>query len=118
MFIYEKNNKLYIMLTGGKPATENDTPNIIIEQTDDGTVVKVDGVAEGASGTYILPAAKADTLCYIKADAKGEGDTVPVKIGEDGKLYVPEYPEVPVLPFIANSESDSVEDLVTDFNNL
>ena len=33
-----------------------------------------------------------DTLGGIKAAAKGAGDTVPCKIGEDGNLYVPTYP--------------------------
>lgn len=31
----------------------------------------------------------------VKADAATETDTVPAKIGTDGKLYVPTYPEIP-----------------------
>ena len=36
---------------------------------------------------YELPAATADSLGGIKAEPAGEGDTQPVRIGEDGKLY-------------------------------
>ena len=50
------------------------------------------GSGGGSSGSYTLPQASNAQLGGIKADAKGSGDTVPVKIGTDGKLYVPTYP--------------------------
>lgn len=34
MFVYEKNGKLNIMVTGGKPAAEGVTPDIVIEPVD------------------------------------------------------------------------------------
>jgi len=49
-------------------------------------------IAEGASVTGLsadpLLVATADTLGGVKAAAAGEDDTIEVKIGEDGKLYV------------------------------
>lgn len=34
MFVYEKNGKLNIMITGGKPAAKGVTPDIVIEPGD------------------------------------------------------------------------------------
>jgi len=49
-------------------------------------------IKEGASVTGLsadpLLVATADTLGGVKAAAAGEDDTIEVKIGEDGKLYV------------------------------
>ncbi len=42
-----------------------------------------------AKREYVLPAASADKLGGVKAEPKTERDTISVKIGEDGQLYVP-----------------------------
>lgn len=59
-------------------------------------------VLDGATVTGITgvtTAAKATVLGGVKASAKGEGDTVEVKISSsNSKLYVPTYP---VLPDVA-----------------
>ena len=52
---------------------------------------------EGLADAEQLVAATADTLGCVKASAKAETDTVPAKIGTDGVLYVPTYPEVEQL---------------------
>lgn len=67
----------------------------------------------------------------IKAAAAGEEDTVEVKIGADGKAYVPAYPDYTLpaatdntlggVKMAANQEEStagSVDDLVNDFNAL
>lgn len=65
----------------------------------------------------------------IKAAAAGVGDTVEVKIGADGKAYVPAYPEYTLpaataeaiggVKMAANQEeSASAETLLNDFNAL
>jgi hypothetical protein len=67
----------------------------------------------------------------IKAAAAGVGDTVEVKIGADGKAYVPAYPDYTLpaatdntlggVKMAANQEEStagSVDDLLTDFNAL
>jgi hypothetical protein len=66
----------------------------------------------------------------IKAAAAGAGDTVEVKIGEDGKAYVPAYPDY-TLPAataeavggvkLAANQADSTESTsptVAEFNSL
>ena len=82
-------------------------------------------IEEGASVTglpsYTLPAATASALGGVKAAAKGEGDTVEVKLGSDKKLYAPTYPEVPAFPVAATQADSTAVDaagLVTDFNAL
>lgn len=68
MFIYEKNGKLNIMITGGMPAAEGVTPDIVIEPTEDTPAkakILVNG-AEIATGEYELPVATADELGGIK----------------------------------------------------
>lgn len=55
-----------------------------------GATVNGDGAANLAA------AANGTTLGGVKAAEKGAGDTVPAKIGADGKLYVPTYPVLPV----------------------
>lgn len=65
----------------------------------------------------------------IKAAAAGVGDTVEVKIGADGKAYVPAYPDYTLpaatdntlggVKMAANQEeSTSADDLLDDFNAL
>ena len=82
MFIYEKAGKLCIMVTGGLPAAEGETPNIVIEPVAGDPVtakVTING-NEVATGTYTLPTASADTLGGVKV---GEGLTI-----ADGVLSV------------------------------
>ena len=81
-------------------------------------------IKEGASVTGLTSTAapaSESALGGVKAAAKGEGDTVPAKIGEDGILYVPTYPTVPEIP-VAENQADStattVEGLLLDFNAL
>lgn len=81
-------------------------------------------IKEGASVTGLTstaaPASEA-ALGGVKAADKGETDTVPVKIGGDGNLYVPTYPVVPEIPTAANQVDSIATDaagLVTDFNAL
>lgn len=92
-------------------------------------------ILEGATVTGIAAtaaAASAEALGGIMAAAKGEQDTVEVKIGTDSKLYVPVYPAAYTLPAatadvlggvkLAASQTDSVAatiaDLKSDFNAL
>ena len=42
----------------------------------------------GGGGSYTLSPATANTLGGVKADPKTNNDTVPAKIGSDGKMYV------------------------------
>ena len=81
-------------------------------------------IKEGASVTGLTstaaPASEA-ALGGVKAATKEVTDTVPVKIGEDGILYVPTYPVVPEIPAAANQVDSIATDaagLVTDFNAL
>jgi len=82
-------------------------------------------IQEGASVTGLpspeLAAATASALGGVIAAEKGAGDTVEAKIGNDNKLYVPTYPEVPTVPVASNQSSSSAADLsalVDDFNAL
>lgn len=88
-------------------------------------------IKEGASVTGLsanpLLVATEETLGGVKAAAAGEGDTVEIKIGEDGKLYAPTYPtdateSVSGLVKMAANQADSIAEdtatLVTDFNAL
>ncbi len=81
-------------------------------------------IKEGASVTGLsataAPASEA-SLGGIKASAKGVGETVEAKIGEDAKLYVPSYPIVPEIPVAGNQSASTAEDhaaLLADFNSL
>lgn len=79
----------------------------------------VTGLPEGEA--YSLPVASASALGGVKAQAKADGDTVPVKVDSGGNLYVPTYPTVPTIPKAANqvdSVATEVAALVTDFNGL
>lgn len=68
-----------------------------------------------------IEAATSEALGGVKAEEKTEGDTVSVKIDEDGKLYVPTYPTIPETP-VAGNQADStatdVPGLVADLNTL
>ena len=88
-------------------------------------------IKEGASITGLsanpLLVATEETLGGVKAAAADEGDTVEIKIGEDGKLYAPTYPtdateSVSGLVKMAANQADSIAEdtatLVTDFNAL
>ena len=46
----------------------------------------------GGGGSYTLSPATANALGGVKADPKTNNDTVPAKIGSDGKMYVQKYP--------------------------
>lgn len=58
----------------------------------DGTVGPGEVSGGPGGGSYTLPQATESTLGGVKAAEKGSDDTVPAKIGADGKLYVPKYP--------------------------
>ena len=92
------------------------------EQGGDRTVIGgVLEIKEGASVTGLpstLSAATASALGGVKADAKGAGDTVAVKIGTDNILYVPTYPTVPVAANQADSTATDTAGLVSDLNAL
>ncbi len=88
-------------------------------------------IKEGASVTGLsanpLLVATEETLGGVKAAAADEGDTVEIKIGEDGKLYAPTYPtdateSVSGLVKMAANQADSIAEdtatLVTYFNAL
>jgi hypothetical protein len=88
-------------------------------------------IKEGASVTGLsadpLLVATEETFGGVKAAAADEGDTVEIKIGEDGKLYAPTYPtdateSVSGLVKMAANQADSIAEdtatLVTDFNAL
>jgi len=82
-------------------------------------------IKQGATVTGLpssgLSVATETTLGGVKAAAKSETDTVTVKIGADGNLYVPTYPVVPEQ-LIAVNQADSVAgdiaELLIDFNAL
>jgi hypothetical protein len=80
---------------------------------------------EGATITGVtfpdLEPATETTLGGIKAEAKTEDETVPVRIDEEGFLFIPAYPVVPEIPKAENQAASTAEDaeaLVTDFNEL
>lgn len=59
----------------------------------DGSSETTIDIPQPSGGGYTLPQSSADALGGVKADPKTEEDTVPARIGEDGKLYVKSYPE-------------------------
>ena len=71
-------------------------------------------ILEGASVTG-LPAvsASASAVGGVKAAEKGATDTVEAKIGADGKLYVPAYPQAANQ---ADSTATTVAGIKDDFN--
>ena len=72
-------------------------------------------ILEGASVTGLpaVSAASASAVGGVKAAEKGAGDTVEAKIGADGKLYVPAYPQAANQ---ADSTATTVAGLKDDFN--
>ncbi len=82
-------------------------------------------IKEGASVTGLpfpqISAANETALGGVKAALRTVTDTVPVKIGTDGNLYVPAYPVVPEIPAAENqsvSTADDIPGLLADFNAL
>lgn len=79
-------------------------------------------IQEGAVVTGLtadpLLAATEVTLGGVKAATKGITDTVPAKISEDGILYVPTYPVIPVVENQADSVAEDTSTLLADFNAL
>lgn len=71
-----------------------------------------------ADAEQLVPATE-EALGCVKAAAKAETDTVPAKIGTDGKLYVPTYPEE-IIPAAnqADSTATTVAALKDDLNAL
>ena len=78
---------------------------------------QVTGLPEGG-GSYVLPVTSSGALGGVKAAAKGEGDTVPVKADVEGNLYVPTYPTTPQAAAQADSVASDVPGQVSDFNSL
>ena len=82
-------------------------------------------IKEGANVTGLatnpLLAATETVLGGVKAAPKEETDTVPVKIGADGFLYVPTYPVVPPVP-LSEVQTDDINQelsaLLASFNTL
>lgn len=71
-----------------------------------------------ADAEQLVPATE-ETLGCVKAAAKAETDTVPAKIGADGKLYVPTYPEgVTPAANQADSTATTMAALKDDLNAL
>lgn len=62
---------------------------------------------------YVLPIATSSTLGGVLAATKDSGDTVPVAIGLDGKLYVPTYPTLASLGAIASTEKGAADGVAT-----
>lgn len=86
------------------------------EKTVIGGTLEIKGGASvtGLPSSQISIATEA-ALGGIKAAAKTETDTVPVRIDTDGKLYVPPYP---VAANQATSSAEDVSTLLADFNAL
>lgn len=132
MFVYEKEGKLNIMMTGNKPAVAPATPDIVIEPVA-GDPITAKILVNGKEYLETVPTAAADVVGGAKAAAAGVDDTVEVKIkAADGKFYVPTYPVPPVaatteaagIVSMAAAQDDSTattnEDAVSvaDFNAL
>lgn len=86
-------------------------------------LVKSDNTVTWTSKTR---SAQASICGGVKADKKSDTDTVPAKIGEDGKLYVPTYPTLDGLASedyvnenieITKTELDAVKKNVNTFIN-
>lgn len=58
-----------------------------IEPKPEQIAVEIQTVGGGLPSSYVLPPATSDKLGGVKADPATEQDTVPVRIGEDEKLY-------------------------------
>ena len=82
------------------------------------TILEGAEVSGLADAEQLVPATESALGC-VKAAAKGETDTVPAKIGSDGKLYVPTYPdEVTPVANQADSTASTIATLKDDFNAL
>ena len=71
---------------------------------------EVIGLSGGGGESYTLPTATASALGGIKADAKGSSDTVPCKIGSDGKLYVRTHPVAAKVDNAADTEGETLQE--------
>lgn len=58
-----------------------------IEPKPEQIAVEIQTLGGGLPSSYVLPPATSDKLGGVKADPATEQDTVPVRIGEDEKLY-------------------------------
>lgn len=85
-----------------------------------GKLTILDGATvTGLADAEQLAPATEEALGCVKAAAKAETDTVPAKIGTDGKLYVPTYPEeVTSAANQADSTATTVAALKDDLNAL
>jgi hypothetical protein len=63
------------------------------EQGGEKTVIGGEIVIEGK--ITVADGGEVEGITGVTAAAADEGDTVEIKIGEDGKLYAPTYPTVP-----------------------
>lgn len=59
----------------------------VLTVDENGVITAVEAVDMPSGGEYALPLATAETLGGVKAEPATEGDTQPVRIGEDGMLY-------------------------------
>lgn len=78
--------------------------------------IRSDGSVE-SNNSLLLPSE--ETYGLVKADKVTSDDTVPAKIGEDGKLYVPKYPTLESLnaqpkDFIVTISGDDVSGYTAD----
>lgn len=92
------------------------------EKTVIGGILEIrDGATVTGLAANPLLAATESAFGGIKAAAKEEVDTVPAKIGADGNLYVPTYPDVPEIPvaeYQADSTTEDLPALLADLNAL
>lgn len=58
-----------------------------IEPKPEQITVEIQMPSGGSPSSYVLPPATSDKLGGVKADPATESDTIPVRIGEDEKLY-------------------------------
>lgn len=80
----------YVAKTVGEIVNDREQIN---KNKEDIEYLKEHGVGSGDSEDYKLPQATETNLGGVKASPKTDNDTVEAKIGADGKLYVPTYPE-------------------------
>lgn len=81
----------YSSLTGAPESLKNPaalTFTGAVEDSYDGSAEKTINIPDSIE----LNVASADALGGVKAETKGAGDTVEVKVDAEGKMYVPTYP--------------------------
>lgn len=79
-------------------------------------IIEEGAQVEGLNGgeSYTLPTASADTLGGVKAKAKTD-ETVEVSVDENGKLYVPAFPQMETQ---SDCLSDDAAEIKAAFNDL